>query len=273
MKTSTINRNAVTSRIFVAPHPARRLAIACAVLGAALVAQGAGAQYVKKYGNVQQAQPIHLAACPPGHGRNQYGQCVPLQRQPAKPPQPYEAKTFAHSSDSYTHVGKHHSPTPIYKARAQGFQGPAGPGPRHATGSSESKSGSHGIIFVGGHSSSRLDKAALNPQPIPPGHVFKAQAQAQASQAKYSAVSTAMPVTQMSQHSGAPRMQSRSHTGQIGVLIAPPRSFIIDNPPCLPHQPCTVSNMCSDVHVLPCQCGPLPGGQLEGCTGVVIPNN
>ncbi|MEO6967334.1 MAG: hypothetical protein ABI132_02605 [Rhodanobacteraceae bacterium] len=44
-----------------------------------------------------------------------------------------------------------------------------GPGPRHDAG------GTHGIILVGGHSQSRIDhdKAALNPQPIPPGHALR----------------------------------------------------------------------------------------------------
>jgi hypothetical protein len=42
-----------------------------------------------------------------------------------------------------------------------------GPGPvEHPAGAS----GTHGIIFVGGHSRLVRDKSALNPQPIPPGH-------------------------------------------------------------------------------------------------------
>ena len=176
MKTSTTNRHSATSH-FAASRTVRGLAIACALFGAGIVTQDASAQYVKKYGDVQQAQPIHLAACPPGHGRNQYGQCVPLQRPPRAQQQPplhhYQAKSLDHSSASYGLANKAHSPTPIYKARAQGFQGPVGPGPRHATGSSESKSGSHGIIFVGGHPARARDKAALNPQPIPPGHALR----------------------------------------------------------------------------------------------------
>lgn len=60
---------------------------------------------------------------------------------------------------------------PIYKVRQQGFQGPLGPGPRRA--SDQTSGGTHGIIFVGGHSMPARDKAALNPQPIPPGHSLR----------------------------------------------------------------------------------------------------
>jgi hypothetical protein len=42
-----------------------------------------------------------------------------------------------------------------------------GPGPRHAA------TGSHGIIFVGGHGAAGGSKQALNPQPIPPGRVVR----------------------------------------------------------------------------------------------------
>lgn len=42
-----------------------------------------------------------------------------------------------------------------------------GPGPRHAA------TGSHGIIFVGGHGPAGGSKQALNPQPIPPGRAVR----------------------------------------------------------------------------------------------------
>ncbi|MEO6967333.1 MAG: hypothetical protein ABI132_02600 [Rhodanobacteraceae bacterium] len=134
----------------------RGTVLVCALFATAPFAQGAAA-----------------ADCPPGYSFQPGSGCVPTRapRPQQRPPlHRYEAKSLDNSSVSYGLANKPHSPTPIYKARQQGFQGPIGPGPRRA--SDQASGGTHGIIFVGGHSASRLDKAALNPQPIPPGHAL-----------------------------------------------------------------------------------------------------
>lgn len=141
MKMSDTSPHSTTSCVATS-HTVRGFVIACALSGVLGIAQDAAAK------------------------------CNPqVPRSCAQPEQskPYQAKTLDQSAVSYADK-KPHSPPPIYEGRPQGFHGPVGPGPRHATGSSESKSGSHGIIFVGGHSVQARDKAALNPQPIPPGH-------------------------------------------------------------------------------------------------------
>ena len=108
------------------------------------------------------------AGCPPGY-RPKAGHCIPG---PTQTHHPVRAGSFARApaAVSPVHAGKHHSaPKTAYAPQATHHAGPA-----PATSSygydlraqHEAKS-AHGIIFVGG-------KQALNPQPIPPGHVARA---------------------------------------------------------------------------------------------------
>jgi len=63
-------------------------------------------------------------------------------------------------------MSKPRHPT-TYTAAKKPAIGPVAPGPTHATPSAAAASNTHGIIFVGGKPQN--NKAALNPQPIPPG--------------------------------------------------------------------------------------------------------
>jgi hypothetical protein len=107
------------------------------------------------------------APCPPGyHGSAPH--CMPDQ---AGTHHPY-ATTAGHHFSGATPLGSS-KPSPTQAKIADWHKtGPAiGPGPIEHQGSANP----HGIIFVGGKTSSkaattRYGKAALNPQPIPPGH-------------------------------------------------------------------------------------------------------
>ena len=60
-----------------------------------------------------------------------------------------------------------HQPV-VYTSAKKPAIGPVSPGPLGAASSTAGASNPRGIIFVGGRPGN--DKAALNPQPIPPGH-------------------------------------------------------------------------------------------------------
>jgi len=85
-----------------------------------------------------------------------------------QPAAPYE-KTVVSAPVATTPVGSQPR-TPLVEHRivdSHGISPHMGPVPvEHPAGGS----GSHGIIFVGGHSRFVRDKSALNTQPIPPGH-------------------------------------------------------------------------------------------------------
>ena len=98
-----------------------------------------------------------MANCPPGY-RAKAGHCIPG---PAHAHHPYVAKSNVHvpSAASPLHA-KPHALAPKAVDRSKVKPQPGAPIERHADASN-----THGIIFVGGK-----NKAALNPQPIPPGH-------------------------------------------------------------------------------------------------------
>lgn len=194
MTTSTVNPNPAARPLFAPPPTARRLAIACAFFCAGLIAQSAGAQYVGQSGNLQQATPYqtsqralvnhskpytmtanHVNRCPPGEQRSQDGRCRAVPQRPQKaaqqtPHQPrYMEKLNTTQYAANPVGGSHlHKTKPEIIDRAKVKPQPGGP-IEHGSSASERQ----GIIFVGGHSSSRLDKAALNPQPIPPGRSLR----------------------------------------------------------------------------------------------------
>jgi len=110
------------------------------------------------------AQTVAAAPCPPGY-YGSYPHCMPDQ---AKPHPAYTAHSYAHAPGATMHTSRPHTFAPKMIDRSKVKPQPGVP-IEHRSGASER----HGIIFVGGHSSSNLDKAALNPQPIPPGHTVK----------------------------------------------------------------------------------------------------
>ena len=62
-----------------------------------------------------------------------------------------------------------HQPS-VYTAARKPSIGPVSPGPLHGTPTTAATANERSIIFVGGKPSN--GKAALNPQPIPPGHGY-----------------------------------------------------------------------------------------------------
>lgn len=98
-----------------------------------------------------------VADCPPGY-RDKTGHCIPG---PAHPHRPYVAKSNVHVPVAVSPLhAKPHAFAPKAIDASKVKPQPGVPIERHADASS-----AHGIIFVGGK-----NKAALNPQPIPPGH-------------------------------------------------------------------------------------------------------
>ena len=103
-------------------------------------------------------------ACPPGTmpdpnynpsgpaARAHPQRCVPAPKQPT-------AKYIGTNNADVEHAARLHSQTPMQQDRSKLKPQPGVP-IEHANNTSNA----HGIIFVGG-------KSALNPQPIPPGHV------------------------------------------------------------------------------------------------------
>ncbi len=97
-----------------------------------------------------------IANCPPGY-RSKAGHCVPG---PAQPHHPW-VKSSVHVPSAVSAVhAKPHAPPPEMIDRSKARPQPGAPIEHRANAAN-----THGIIFVGGK-----NKAALNPQPIPPGH-------------------------------------------------------------------------------------------------------
>lgn len=146
MKTSTTSRHSATSR-FAASRKVRGLAIACALFGAAIVAQSA------------------MANCPPGYAPKAPGVCVPTPPHRYHPGHTLTAHSNVPSSVPLTHTT--HKSIQInkevdwHKVKPQ----PGVPIEHHSSASEK-----HGIIFVGGHSRYVDDTRAINSQPVPPGH-------------------------------------------------------------------------------------------------------
>ncbi|HJU25495.1 MAG TPA: hypothetical protein VJ722_02350 [Rhodanobacteraceae bacterium] len=110
------------------------------------------------------------AGCPPGY-QSKAGHCIP---RPMQTHHPVRAGSFAHApaAVSPVHADKHHSaPKKAYASHSTHHAGlaPATSSYGYDLRAQHEAKSVHGIIFVGG-------KQALNPQPIPPGHVARAGA-------------------------------------------------------------------------------------------------
>lgn len=113
MKTLTTNRHSATSH-FAGSRKVRGLAIACALLGATLVAQSAAgctAAEQQRYGCRQQPPPprdMHTGNVTLKTDDSQQRAALgAAQQQPAqaKPPKRYRAKNQNHLSDPVQHIG------------------------------------------------------------------------------------------------------------------------------------------------------------------------
>jgi hypothetical protein len=93
-----------------------------------------------------------------------------IKHAPCPAPKPAHSTLVSHNYLGPKPAGSTKVPhrPPTYTAEKKPVIGPVSPGPLHATQSAAApSSNTHRIIFVGGKPTN--NKAALNPQPIPPG--------------------------------------------------------------------------------------------------------
>jgi hypothetical protein len=92
---------------------------------------------------------------------------TPQRQGPAHPHRPVSGQYVGPKPGDSQSVRK---PPPTFIAAKKQTHVPVSPGPTRTSANPTGAPNKRGIIFVGGHAPSSASKAALTPQPIPPGH-------------------------------------------------------------------------------------------------------